>query len=284
MTKSISHKIESLAYAFCLLLTVLFFCACSSDEPRVTEKPVELGTYLLNAHKGGKSIWNVANHEIKFDDFSSGNGWIFDRTIFEELKIILPDTSNLAINYARIYVESHYYEEIVIDELRLEKGENLSYNCKENYEFGLYKLYHLGKVSVKFYGQKLVYRPIYFKGPEDFNQYLRIIFNNGLELVYRYDSKDDILCPFLYSYGNKTFFVKKEPLESHGEHKFDGEQETWLHKKFVKIFTELVLFVIIYIIVCIVICIISGPEVLLTTPISAITSFILFFVWIFFIL
>lgn len=283
MTKSISHKIESLAYAFCLLLTVLFICACSSDEPSATEKPVELGTYLLNAHKEGKSIWNVANHEIKFDDYSSGTGWILDRTIFEGLKIILPDTSNLAIDNARIYVESHYYEEISIDELRLEKGENMSYNCKENYEFGQYKLYHIGKVSVKFYGQKLLYKPIYFKGSED-NQYLRIIFNNGLELVYRYDSKDDILYPFLYSYGNKQFFVKKDSLDSHEELKYEGEQETWLVNKIVEKFTQLILYAIIYIIVCIVICLISGMEAVLTSPIGMITSCIIFFVWIIFFL
>ena len=283
MTKSISHKIESLAYAFCLLLTVLFICACSSDEPSATEKPVELGTYLLNAHKEGKSIWNVANHEIKFDDYSSGTGWILDRTIFEGLKIILPDTSNLAIDNARIYVESHYYEEISIDELRLEKGENMSYNCKENYEFGQYKLYHIGKVSVKFYGQKLLYKPIYFKGSED-NQYLRIIFNNGLELVYRYDSKDDILYPFLYSYGNKQFFVKKDSLDSHEELKYEGEQETWLVNKIVEKFTQLILYAIIYIIVCIVICLFSGMEAVLTSPISMSTGFMIFFVWIIFFL
>ena len=78
--------------------------------------------------------------------------------------------------------------------------------------------------------------------------------------------------------------MKKDSLDSHEELKYEGEQETWLYKKIVEKFTQLILYAIIYIIVCIVICLISGMEAVLTSPIGMITSSIIFFVWIIFFL
>ncbi len=271
---------------FLLLIIITFGCGNNkkNDQPKI-----DLGDYLLKSSISGKSVWKIANDNIKFDDFSDGTGWILDRTLSHELKIILPSDSRFIMDGATLYIEEQFSpDENDIYQLRLEKEKDNVYKSSEDFEWGKYELFTLNNKQIYFYGEKLRYKPQYMNPiPLSYlDEYLRIVFKNGFCLMYKYNSKDDRLCPFLYSHDSKKYYAKtlneKHVQKESGDLKSEGTKETWLYKKITKITTEIILYIIIYIIVNIAIIIISGPEAVYTAPISLIVSFILFFVWLFF--
>lgn len=59
--------------------------------------------------------------------------------------------------------------------------------------------------KIKFSGDSLRYKPYHSTKQEGY--YLRIVFANGINLMYKYDSDDKDLKPYLYSVGDKTVFA-----------------------------------------------------------------------------
>lgn len=59
--------------------------------------------------------------------------------------------------------------------------------------------------KIKFSGDSLRYRPYHSTKQEGY--YLRIVFANGINLMYKYDSNDKDLKPYLYSVGDRTVFA-----------------------------------------------------------------------------
>ena len=60
-------------------------------------------------------------------------------------------------------------------------------------------------VKIKFSGDSLRYRPYHSTKQEGY--YLRIVFANGINLMYKYDSDNKDLKPYLYSVGDRTVFA-----------------------------------------------------------------------------
>lgn len=59
--------------------------------------------------------------------------------------------------------------------------------------------------KIKFSGDSLRYRPYHSTKQEGY--YLRIVFANGINLMYKYDSDDKDLKPYLYSVSGRTVFA-----------------------------------------------------------------------------
>lgn len=59
--------------------------------------------------------------------------------------------------------------------------------------------------KIKFSGDSLRYRPHHSTKQEGY--YLRIVFANGINLMYKYDSDDKDLKPYLYSVSGRTVFA-----------------------------------------------------------------------------
>lgn len=59
--------------------------------------------------------------------------------------------------------------------------------------------------KIKFSGDSLRYKPYHSTKQEGY--YLRIVFANGIDLMYKYDSDDKDLKPYLYSVSGRTVFA-----------------------------------------------------------------------------
>lgn len=66
----------------------------------------------------------------------------------------------------------------------------------------------LDSFSCEFKGDTLLYKPYHSIKQE--GDYIRLVFTNGLQLVYKYDNDDDILQPYLYLNGGDVQFANND--------------------------------------------------------------------------
>lgn len=61
------------------------------------------------------------------------------------------------------------------------------------------------ELSITFYGDSLRYKAYHSKKQEGY--YVRIVFSNGLHLLYKYDTKKGLLSPYMYATDRKRVFI-----------------------------------------------------------------------------
>jgi len=81
--------------------------------------------------------------------------------------------------------------------------------------------------DVSFKGKSLVYNPYHSKKQR--GHFVRIVLNNGLQIVYKYDNNEGILIPYYYYNGNENIFWNDEYKNeyTYQEDIINKEESSW---------------------------------------------------------